>query len=138
MGLSHPSQQLDQFAPDDVQVIQLEDSRRLEDQDLNDPTQTRELVVPFVVSNQLDQDLSEQITVLMSLRFSYQVALVAPTPLCADPDEELQDHPEARVGIAVWVKLLQEVDHHSVPTQVQKLLLLLLLLLQLGLPRLRG
>lgn len=115
-GIVH---QVDQLASDEVEVVELEDAWGLKYQHLDDPGDTHELIVLFVVVYQLEQHLGEEEPILVGFGLPNQTTLVAKTAFGTDFDEELDDMSESGIVVGLGVELLQQVDNHSVSAGVE-------------------
>lgn len=76
MSLRRMVDQIDQLSFYHVEMVQLENARSLEDQNLDYLGKMHKLFVFFVVTNDLKQNLSKKEPILMSLSLPNQETLV--------------------------------------------------------------
>ena len=112
---------------DDVEVVDLEDARRLKDEHLNQLAQRLRNRVVLVVGDQLQEDFGKDVAVFVRLDLADEVLLVAKRPFRAHLYQELNDRSESSVSVGLVVELLEETDHDLVSAEVQELLLALAL-----------
>jgi hypothetical protein len=87
-------------------VIQLEYSGSLKDQDLNYLSNTHELIIFFVVVDELKQNFSKEEPILVGFGLSDEEALVPQRSLSAYCHQELNNGPQTCIVVCLRVELL--------------------------------
>ena len=111
--------EIHQFSLDEVEVVQFEYSRGLENQNLDNFRNADELIILFVVVDELKKNFSKEEAILISFGFSDKEALVAQSPFSTNRHQELDDVPQACVVVSLWMEFFKQVDNHSIATHVK-------------------